>query len=108
MGEVNKYMGQILFYVAIISLGAFLAKRKLIPSGIKKRLGMFQSISLFILLGTMGYKIGVDDSIIANFKIIGKQSVIFAILTAGGSVLFTYLCFLGIKALTSDKKEEEI
>ena len=56
----------------------------------------------------MGYKIGVDDSIIANFKIIGKQSVIFAVLTAGGSVLFTYLCFLGIKALTSDKKEGEI
>ncbi len=98
-------MGQILLYIAIISLGAFLAKKQLIPSGIKKRLGTFQSISLFILLGTMGYKIGVNDNIIANFKTIGKQSVIFALLTAGGSVLFTYLCFMGIKAF-SRKKEE--
>lgn len=95
-------MGQILFYVAIISFGAMLAKKKLIPDSVKKRLGLLQSISLFILLGTMGYKIGVDDSILSNFKIIGKQSVIFAVFTAGGSVLFTYLCFMGIKAFSSN------
>lgn len=99
-------MGQILFYVAIISFGAMLARKKLIPQGIKKRLGAFQSASLFILLGTMGYKIGVDDGILSNFQIIGKQSVIFALCTAGGSVLFTYLCFLGIKALSSKKNGE--
>lgn len=99
-------MGQILFYVIIITLGAVLAKKQMIPSVIKKRLGLCQSIALFILLGTMGYKIGVDDGIIANFKIIGKQSVIFAVLTAGCSVLFTYLCFMGIKALNSGKKEK--
>lgn len=98
-------MGQIFLYVAIMSFGAILAKKKMIPQSIKKRLGTFQSISLFILLGTMGYKIGIDDSLLANFKIIGKQSVIFALCTAGGSVLFTYLCFIGIKALSSKNKE---
>ncbi|MCF2624929.1 hypothetical protein I6E17_01900 [Fusobacterium perfoetens] len=99
-------MGQILFYVVIMSLGAFLAKKKLIPQAVKKRLGTLQSISLFILLGTMGYKIGVDDSILLNFKIIGKQSVIFALCTAGGSVLFTYICFMGIKFFSSKNKKE--
>ena len=62
-------------------------------------------MSLFILLGAMGYKIGVDDEILSNFHIIGKQSVIFALCTAGGSVLFTYLCFMGIKTLSSKNKE---
>ena len=99
-------MGQILFYVIIMSFGAFLAKKKLIPQSIKKRLGTFQSISLFILLGTMGYKIGVDDKLLANFKIIGKQSLIFALCTAIGSVLFTYLCFIGIKIFMSKTKKE--
>ncbi|MFR9018666.1 MAG: LysO family transporter [Fusobacterium sp.] len=98
-------MRQIFLYVAIMSFGAILAKKKMIPQSIKKRLGTFQSISLFILLGTMGYKIGIDDSLLANFKIIGKQSVIFALCTAGGSVLFTYLCFMGIKTLSSKNKE---
>lgn len=99
-------MGQILVYVVIMSLGAFLAKKKLIPQSIKKRLGTFQSISLFILLGTMGYKIGIDDSILSNFKIIGKQSIIFALFTAGGSVLFTYLFFNGIKIFSAKNKKE--
>lgn len=100
-------MGQILFYVVIISFGAFLAKKNLVPASAKKRLGTLQSISLFILLGTMGYKIGVNDSILTNFKIIGKQSVILALLTAGGSILFTYICFAGIKVFSSKRKGEE-
>ena len=100
-------MGQIFLYVAIMSFGAILAKKKMIPQSIKKRLGTFQSISLFILLGTMGYKIGIDDSLLANFKIIGKQSVIFALCTAGGSVLFTYLCFNIMKIFFNKKKEAD-
>lgn len=98
-------MGQIFLYVAIMSFGAILAKKNLIPSFVKKRLNTLQTLSLFILLGAMGYKIGVDDEILSNFHIIGKQSVIFALCTAGGSVLFTYLCFMGIKTLSSKNKE---
>lgn len=98
-------MGQILFYILIISFGAFLAKKKLIPDSVKKRLSTLQSLSLFILLGTMGYKIGVDDTILSNFKIIGKQSVIFALCTTIGSVLLTYLCFMGIKLLSAKHKK---
>lgn len=99
-------MGQILLYVAIISLGAMVAKKDLIPKSMKKRLGTFQSISLFIILGAMGYKIGINDNILSNFKTIGGQAVVFAVCTAGGSILFTYLCFLGIKALSSGNKNE--
>jgi len=98
-------MGQIFLYVIVMSLGVFLAKKNLIPSFVKKRLNTLQTLSLFVLLGAMGYKIGVDDEILSNFHIIGKQSVIFALCTAGGSVLFTYLCFMGIKALSSKNKE---
>lgn len=100
-------MGQIFLYVVVMSLGVFLAKRNLIPSFVKKRLNTLQTLSLFILLGAMGYKIGVDDEILSNFHIIGKQSVIFALCTAGGSVLFTYLCFNIMKILFNQKKEAD-
>lgn len=98
-------MGQILLYVAIMSLGIFLAKRNLIPEFIKKRLNSLQTFFLFVLLSAMGYKIGIDDTLLSNFHTIGKQSVIFALCTAGGSVLFTYLCFMVLK-LFSNKKGE--
>lgn len=94
-------MRQILLYVAIMFCGAIIARKNLIPQFLKKRLGIFQTMSLFIILGTMGYKIGINDNILANFKIIGGQAVIFAICTAGGSILFTYFCFMGIKALST-------
>lgn len=100
-------MSQILVYIIIIFTGAFLAKKKLIPNSIKKRLGLMQTISLFILLGTMGYKIGIDDSILANFHIIGKQSVILAVCTAGFSVLFTFICFSGFKFLTKKQGDNK-
>lgn len=86
-------MRQIILYVFILILGATLVKKNLIPSFIKKRLGILQTISLFILLGTMGYKIGINETIIKNFKNIGFQASIFAILTCIFSVLITFILF---------------
>ncbi|WP_203522467.1 hypothetical protein [Fusobacterium sp. IOR10] len=86
-------MRQIILYVLILILGATLVRKKLIPSFIKKRLGILQTISLFILLGTMGYKIGINETIIKNFKNIGFQASIFAISTCVFSVLITFILF---------------
>ena len=41
---------------------------------IDRKVGLLQTLSLFFLLGVMGYKIGSDDKIIANFHILGLES----------------------------------
>lgn len=86
-------MNQIILYVFILILGATLVKKKLIPSFIEKRLGTLQTCSLFILLGTMGYKIGINETIIKNFKNIGFQASVFAVSTCIFSVLITFILF---------------
>ncbi|WP_206039023.1 MULTISPECIES: hypothetical protein [Fusobacterium] len=88
---------QILIYIIILVFGAMLVRKNLIPQAVKEKLRLLQTISLFILLGTMGYKIGIDDKIIANISKIGIQSLIFAICTTTFSVAFTYLCFKTLK-----------
>ena len=95
---------QILLYALFMLLGVFFVKKNLIPVYIKNKLNLLQSLALFILLGTMGYKIGINDNLLSNFKIIGKQSLLFAFFTAGGSILFTYIFFLIIKLFFDKKK----
>ncbi|MDP0506205.1 MAG: hypothetical protein Q7K47_03155 [Fusobacterium sp. JB019] len=99
-------MNQIILYVFILILGAALVRKKLIPSFIEKKLGTLQTISLFILLGTMGYKIGINETIIRNFGNIGFQASIFAILTCIFSVIITFLLFKLFK-LPAKKKEDK-
>lgn len=98
-------MRQILMYVLILLSGAFLVRKNLIPEIIKKRLGLLQSMSLFILLGTMGYKIGIDDKIIANFTKIGFKAGVFSVCTVVFSVFITFILFK-ISFMFSKKEEE--
>ena len=54
----------------------------------------------------MGYKIGVDDKIIKNLGTIGLKSLVFAVCTAGFSVLMTFLFFKLLGKLKKNKEEE--
>ncbi|MFK4785962.1 hypothetical protein [Fusobacterium sp. MFO224] len=99
-------MNQIILYVFTLILGATLVRKNLIPSCIEKKLGMLQTISLFILLGTMGYKIGINETIIKNFGNIGLQAIIFAVLTCVFSVIVTFLLFKLFKLIFKEKEEK--
>lgn len=94
-------MTTILIYVAVIALGFFLSKKGFISRSIEKRTGKLQTYSLFLLLGTMGYKIGADDKIISNFHKIGLESFIISFSAVSFSILFT---FIGLRAATKFKK----
>ncbi|MGL4688390.1 MAG: LysO family transporter [Fusobacteriaceae bacterium] len=86
-------MLRILLYVGIILIGVYLSKKKLIPEGVDRRTGKLQTLSLFFLLGTMGYKIGTDEAILSNLHRIGLESFIIAFFTILGSVLCTKIVF---------------
>lgn len=86
-------MVRILIYVAVIMLGFFLSKKGFIPKSLEKRAVKFQTLSLFLLLGTMGYKIGGDEKILANFHRIGMESFLISFFGIAFSVALTFLVF---------------
>ncbi len=88
-------MQDIILYILIISVGYFITKKGWIPKIIDRKVGLLQTLSLFFLLGVMGYKIGSDDKIIANFHILGLDSVIVAVCAVLGSILLTHIFYRG-------------
>ncbi|WP_432204948.1 LysO family transporter [Cetobacterium somerae] len=86
-------MSRILLYIFIISCGFFLSKYNLIPLKLKIKTSILQTLSLFFLLGVMGYKIGSDDKIISEFPTLGFQALIIAIFSILGSILITKFLF---------------
>lgn len=86
-------MLRILLYVFIITCGFLLSKYHLIPIKLKLRTAFLQSLSLFFLLGVMGYKIGSDDKIIKEFPNLGLQAAIIAFFSILGSILITKMFF---------------
>ena len=49
-------MLDIFIYVCIILFGVFLVRKKLFPEKLLKKVSLLQSLSLYLLLGAMGYK----------------------------------------------------
>lgn len=86
-------MLRILFYIGIILFGFALSKYNLIPEKIKSKIGIFQTFSLFFLLGIMGFNIGSDNKILSNFHNLGFQALVISIFSILGSILFTSLIF---------------
>ena len=86
-------MLRILFYILIISFGCFLSNRGYVNKKIQNKTSHLQTASLFLLLGTMGYKIGSDQEIIKNFHTIGLQSFIISAFSIFFSILVTYFLF---------------
>lgn len=86
-------MSDILLYVFIILVGFTISKKNLIPDLILKKIAHFQNISLFILLGFMGYKIGADKKLIRSLPSIGLQAFSIAAVSILFSVALTYLFY---------------
>ncbi|MGL4402218.1 MAG: LysO family transporter [Fusobacteriaceae bacterium] len=86
-------MIRILVYVVVIILGFLLSKKGFIPKAMQKRAVKFQTFSLFLLLATMGYKIGGDEKILANFHRIGMESFLISFFAITFSVALTFLVF---------------
>ena len=86
-------MLDIFIYVCIILFGVFLVRKKLFPERLLKKVLLLQSLSLYLLLGAMGYKIGSDDRLISNLHILGVKALVISVFTIIFSIIFVKLFY---------------
>ena len=86
-------MLDIFIYVCIILFGVFLVRKKLFPEKLLKKVSLLQSLSLYLLLGAMGYKIGSDDRLISNLHILGVKALIISVFAIVFSIIFVKLFY---------------
>ena len=86
-------MLDIFIYVCIILFGVFLVRKKLFPGKLLKKVSLLQSLSLYLLLGAMGYKIGSDDRLISNLHILGVKALIISVFAIVFSIIFVKLFY---------------
>ena len=73
-----------------------------------KAVRLLQSISIFILLIMMGYKIGSNQELVSRFSTIGFHSLLFGISTLLGSSLVTWLLISIANKIHFKKKNKKI
>lgn len=88
-------MLDIFIYICIIVLGAVLVRKGVLPECILKRVSLLQSLSLYILLGAMGLKIGSDKELMSNLHILGLKSFVIAVFTIVFSIGFVKIIYRG-------------
>ena len=86
-------MLDIFIYVCIILFGVFLVRKKLVPEKLLKKVSLLQSLSLYLLLGAMGYKIGSDNALISNLHILGVKALIISAFAIVFSIIFVKLFY---------------
>ena len=86
-------MLDIFIYVCIILFGVFLVRKKLFPEKLLKKVSLLQSLSLYLLLGAMGYKIGSDDRLISNLHVLGVKALIMSVFAIIFSIAFVKLFY---------------
>ena len=86
-------MLDIFIYVCIILFGVFLVRKKLFPERLLKKVSLLQSLSLYLLLGAMGYKIGSDDRLISNLHILGGKALVISVFAMVFSIIFVKLFY---------------
>jgi len=79
--------------VCIILFGVFLVRKKLFPEKLLKKVSLLQSLSLYLLLGAMGYKIGSDDRLISNLHILGVKALVISVFAMVFSIIFVKLFY---------------
>ena len=86
-------MLDIFIYICIILFGVFLVRKKLFPEKLLKKVSLLQSLSLYLLLGAMGYKIGSDDRLIYNLHILGVKALVISVFAIIFSIIFVKLFY---------------
>lgn len=79
---------QIILYLIIMLIGAFIGSKGVIPKKIDNKLSSLQTLCLLFLLAVMGYKIGINNDILSNFYKIGFKAFFIAALCIAFSIIF--------------------
>ncbi len=82
------YLG--LLFAALLG-GASAAAVKLVPEKSEKIIDLLLTVCLYALLFSMGIKTGLIENIETKLSLIGLTALVFALLTAGGSLIIVLL-----------------
>ena len=88
-------MLDIFIYICIMIFGAFLVRKQILPEFILKKVSFLQSLSLYILLGAMGLKIGSDRNLVSQLHVLGIKSFVIAVFSILFSIFFIKLFYRG-------------
>ena len=94
----------ILLYLVIIVLGAFIGSKNLLKDSVIKKLDHIQTVALLLLLFIMGISIGMDKEVINSFATIGMQAMILAVFSVAFSILGVKM--VSKKVLKEEKREK--
>lgn len=91
---------RISLYFGLLAIGWVLSNKGFIHEKLMGKISNIQTFFLFVLIFVMGIRLGMDKKVIASIGQIGIKAAIFAIVTAGFSVIFV---FLARKKIITDK-----
>lgn len=91
---------RILLYFGLLAIGWLLSNKGCIHKKLMARISNIQTLFLFILIFIMGIRLGMNEQVISSIGQIGFKSVVFALFTAGFSIIFV---FLARKKFIADK-----
>lgn len=73
-----------------VGIGFFVGYKGLIREKGVKLNGKLQTVWLMLLIFCMGVSIGRDGEIVRNLPLLGGKALLFAVMTALGSILVVY------------------
>ncbi|WP_326910864.1 LysO family transporter [Sedimentibacter sp. MB31-C6] len=82
---------RILMYFGLLVVGWMLSSKGLIHEKLMMKISNIQSIILFSLIFIMGIRVGMDEQVVSSIGQIGIKAAVFAVITAGLSVLFVFI-----------------
>lgn len=82
---------RILLYFGLLAIGWLLSNKGYIHEKLMGKISSIQTLFLFILIFVMGIRLGMNEQVVSSIGQIGFKSVVFALLTAGFSVIFVFL-----------------
>lgn len=74
-----------------LGLGFFIGYRRMLNEKMIALNGKLQNVWLFLLIFSMGMKIGMDKDILQQLPALGGRALLYAVASSAGSVLVVYI-----------------
>lgn len=81
---------RVLLYFGLLAVGWFLSSKGLIHERLMRKISHIQTLILFALIFVMGIRVGMDEQVVSSIGQIGVKAAVFAVVTAGLSILFVF------------------
>ena len=87
MQQMSGTLTNLVIYLALVVLGAFIGSRPGVRSRPMPWLGRFQTAALLLLIFTLGAELGANEEIVSSLASIGLNAFVITITSMIGSML---------------------